>query len=155
MKPYIHEDVVFVWNLEKAVGKGGANSVLSDVSYIQWYYVLGAAHPEGNPARQAVYRQVKVTGTCTGLDDDPLVKAITIHQQSLKHPIVDGRISAIPGGASGGLRVGGGKAFFVVRLAGRFAYMFPNIWPRLDLIPGCPASVAKAVQDIIPRIPSG
>jgi hypothetical protein len=94
MKPYIHENKVFVWNLDNSVGKGAANSVQSDVSYIQWYYVLGAAHPEVTPERRAVYKQVKVTGACSGREDDPLVRAITIHQQSLQHPIVDGRLAS-------------------------------------------------------------
>ncbi len=40
-----------MWNLECSVGKGGANTVASDVSYLQWYYVLAAANPLTVPDR--------------------------------------------------------------------------------------------------------
>jgi hypothetical protein len=152
MKPYIHQGDLLMWNLEASVGKGGANNVPSDVCYLQWYYVLAAAWSETPPDRKALYGQVRITGTCTGRSDDPLVKAITSHQQGMNHPVVDGRASVVPG-AAGNIRLGG-SAFFVLRLGARFATMYPHTWPRLDLIPGCPPAVAKAIQATIPRLPS-
>ena len=93
---------------------------------------------------------MQITGTCTGFADDPLVKSITIHQTALQHPIIDGRISV----ATGDGRVGP-NAFFILRLSARLSDMFPQAWPRLDLIPTCPALVAAAVKDCIPRVNVG
>ena len=149
MKPYIHYGAS-LWNLHASVGKFGHNNVQSDVCYIQWYYTLAAEHPETPQERKEVYKYVRVTGSCTGRDDDPLVKSITIHQQGLHHAIIDGRISPLPGEA-GNLRVGD-KAFFVIRLGARIATMFPKYWPRLDLMPRCPPSVAQAVLEAIPKV---
>jgi hypothetical protein len=150
MKPYLHDNTIFMWNLHNSVGKGGMNNVNSDVSYLQWYYTLAADFAETPPERKAVYRNVKITGSCTGRDDDPLVQAITIHQKGLNHPVIDGRASALPG-VAGGARVGE-KAFFVIRLGARLAAMFPKQWPRLDQMPKCPASVVAAVMEAVPKL---
>jgi len=150
MKPYLlpaGNSYHFQWNLDCSVGKGGANSLACDVSYIQWYYTLAAVHPLTPPDRRAIYQKVRVSGTCRGTDDDPLVAAIFAHQRALSHPQVDGRISV----AQGSGKVGE-SAFFVFRLGARFANMFPLVWPRLDLIPTCPSTVAQAVRDAIPSV---
>ena len=135
------------WNLDKSVGKGASNSSREDVTYIQWYYTLAAESPLIDRARAAIYAQVRITGTCTGRDDDPLVKAIIAHQTFLRHPVIDGRVSV----AHGNGKVGS-NAFFVFRLGARLADMYPNEWPRLDKIKKCPDGVKKAVARCIPRI---
>ncbi len=150
MKPYIHSAgniFHFQWNLDCSVGKGGANSLVSDVSYVQWYYTLAAEHPLTPEDRKAIYRKVRVLGICRGTDDDPLVAAIFAHQRALNHPLIDGRISVAHG--SGKI---GAAAFFILRLGARLANMHPNVWPRLDLIPSCPPLVAQAVHAAIPSI---
>lgn len=150
MKPYLHAAgniIHFQWNLGCSVGKGGANSSQCDVSYIQWYYTLAAQHPLTPEDRKVIYRKVRVTGSCHGTDEDPVVAAIIAHQRHLQHPKVDGKISVAHG--SGMI---GSKAFFVLRLGARLANMYPNVWPRLDLIPNCPALVAQAVREAIPII---
>src|SRR5262245_60214028 len=96
MKPYIHIDTMH-WNLSSSVGKLAQNSDAAYVSYIQWYYTLAAEHPDTPDERKRVYREVRVTGTCSGRDDDLLVKAILIHQRALNHPVIDGRISPAHG----------------------------------------------------------
>jgi hypothetical protein len=150
MKPYLHpagSALHFQWNVDCSVGKGGANSMAADVSYIQWYYVLASENPLTPEDRKIIYRKVSITGTCRGTDDDPLVAAIFAHQRALSHPQIDGRISVAHG--SGKL---GASAFFVFRLGARFANMYPNVWPRLDLIPRCPGAVAQAVRLCIPLV---
>lgn len=151
MKAYVHAGD-FTWDLDASVGKHGQNSNPADVSYIQWYYTLAAEHPLTPPERKQVYQQVKVTGSCSGRDDDPLVQAILIHQRTLKHPVIDGRIDPAPGHA-GNIKIGDNLAHFVFRLSARLADMFPQFWPRLDAIPRCPDVVAKAVNDAIPKVP--
>jgi hypothetical protein len=153
MKPYIHVAGAthhFQWNLDCSVGKGGANSLACDVAYIQWYYTLAAAHPLTTPERRPIYEKVRITGTCRGTDDDPLVAAILAHQQALSHPYIDGRISVATG--SGKI---GASAFFILRLGARLANMFPHYWPRLDLMPHCPIQVIQAVRSAIPSVPTG
>jgi hypothetical protein len=139
----------YMWNLDASVGKGGANSNECDITYIQWYYTLAAAHPLTPEERKADYRKVSITGKCSGQDSDPLVQAIYAHQRHLRHPEIDGRISV----ARGEGKVGS-TAFFVYRLGCRFADMYPNLWPRLDWIPGCPPSVASAVRNAVPKLPN-
>jgi hypothetical protein len=150
MKPYVHSAgsiAHFQWNVDCSVGKGGTNNLIPDVSYIQWYYSLAAENPLTPADRQEIYKKVVVDGHCRGTDDDPLVVAITTHQRALNHFQIDGRISVAT--ASGKV---GPTAFFVLRLGARFANMFPQYWPRLDLIPRCPATVAQAVKAAIPHI---
>jgi hypothetical protein len=135
-----------MWNLEHSVGKGGQNSSAVDTSYIQWYYTLAAKNVLTVPDRRAIYGRVKVTGICSGQDGDPLVDAIIAHQRGISHPVIDGRISVAHGTGKIGL-----KAFFVLRLGARLAYMYPRLWPRLDLMPECPTIVAQAALEAIPH----
>jgi hypothetical protein len=81
------------------------------------------------------------------LESRLLVAAIFAHQKALHHPQIDGRISVAHG--SGKI---GASAFFVLRLGARLANMYPNVWPRLDFIPNCPALVVQAVREAIPSV---
>jgi hypothetical protein len=146
MRPYIYGPK-FMWNLDCSVGKGGANSIGTDVSFIQWYYTLAAGFQLTDPANKEVYQKVRITGICNGSDSDPLVAAILIQQRSMRHPIIDGKVSVVT--ATGKV---GANAFFLLRLGARFAIMFPNAWPRLDLIPTCPSSVRQAVLAAVPNL---
>lgn len=43
MKPYLLQagnTLHFQWNLHCSVGKGGANSIIEDIAYLQWYYAM-------------------------------------------------------------------------------------------------------------------
>jgi len=150
MKPWLHHfgpKAHFHWNLECSVGKHGQNSLACEVSYIQWYYTLAAKNAKTPLDRRAVYSKVAVSGMCLGTDADPLVQAILIHQKALHHPVIDGKVSV----AHGDGRIGQ-NAFFILRLNARLSDMYPEVWPRLDLIPGCPALVADAVRACVPRV---
>lgn len=146
MKPYIYGPK-FMWNLDGSVGKGGLNSNIPDVSFIQWYYTLAANFHLTTPENQAIYRRVSVTGSCRGNDSDPLVAAIIAQQRGMNHPTIDGKVSVVTG--AGKLT---DKAFFLLRLEARFAVMFPNAWPRLDLIPNCPPSIREISVAAIPSL---
>ena len=137
----------FMWNLDSSVGKGGANSHIPDVSFIQWYYTLAAGFHLTDEANKIAYRNVKITGSCNGSDSDPLVAAIITQQRSMNHPYVDGKVSVVTGTGKVGA-----SAFFLLRLEARFAIMYPNAWPRLDLIPACPTTVAEASRGAIPNL---
>jgi hypothetical protein len=141
-----HYDIL--WNIDCSVGRGGQNSLAADVKYIQWYYNTAATNAETPAERREIYRQVQVTGKCTGNDNDPLVRAILAHQRALSHPTIDGRVSV----ARSGVKIGD-TAFFVLRIGARLARMFPQQWPRLDLIPTCPAEVAAQAKACVPVLP--
>jgi hypothetical protein len=146
MKPYVYGPK-FMWNIDSSVGKGGANSNVADVSFLQWYYTLAANFHLTTPENQAVYRAVKITGSCTGRDNDPLVAAIFAQQRGMNHPFIDGKVSVVTG--SGKVS---DKAFFLIRLEARFAVMYPDAWPRLDRIPGCPSSVLDIARYAVPNL---
>jgi hypothetical protein len=137
----------FMWNLDCSVGKAGQNSNPTDVSFIQWYYTLAANFHLTTPECKQVYRNVRITGGCQGHDGDPLVLAIMAQQRSMGHPTVDGKVSVVTGQGKVG-----SVAFFLLRLEARLAVMYHNCWPRLDLIPGCPAPVAAASKEAIPNL---
>jgi hypothetical protein len=146
MQPYVYGPK-FMWNIDSSVGKAASNNILCDVSFIQWYYVLASEFHLTDPERKALYREVKITGTCNGTDRDPLVQAIIAQQQTMNHPQIDGKVSVVRG--SGKINA---NAFFLLRLEARFAIMYPREWPRLDLIPKCPPSVAQASRYAIPTL---
>jgi hypothetical protein len=146
MKPYIYGPK-FMWNLDCSVGKNGQNSVPADVMFIQWYYTVASGFHLTTPENKEIYRKVKITGGCSGMDSDPLVAAIVAQQRGMGHPVVDGRVSVVSG--SGHV---GEKAFFLLRLEARFAVMYPNAWPRLDLIPGCPGAVMAVARNAVPNM---
>ena len=100
MHPYVYGPK-FMWNLDCSVGKGGANSIASDVSFIQWYYTHAAGFHLTEPGNKEIYRKVKITGTCNGTDNDPLVAAIFAQQRSMNHPFVDGKVNVVTGPGKG------------------------------------------------------
>lgn len=146
MKPYIYGPK-FMWNLDCSVGKNAANNIPADVSFLQWYYTLSANFHLTNPDDKTIYRRVSISGRCDGTDRDPLVAAITAQQRAMHHSTIDGKASVVTGTGKVG-----DKAFFVIRLQARFAVMYPNLWPRLDLIPGCPGPVADIARYAIPNL---
>lgn len=146
MTPVVYSNN-WMWNIDASVGKGGQNSNQEDVSYIQWYYWLAARNAETPPERKAIYINVEISGKCTGLDSDPLVKAIIAHQTHLQHPIIDGKISV----ASVGGKVAT-SAFFVYRIGARLCRMNKALWPRLDRIDTCPLKVAQASLRALPDL---
>ena len=149
MRPYIHTYASrnrIVWVTDCSVGKDAENTLPVDVAYLQWYYTMAASYEETSPQHKLIYRNVAVTGTCTGLESDPLVQAILVQQKDFGHPVIDGKASVVHG--SGFVD---NKAFFVIRLSALFAVMQPRAWPRLDLIPSCPTQVAQASLQAIPH----
>lgn len=146
MQPYVYGPK-FMWNLNCSVGKGGANNIAADVSFIQWYYTLAANFHLTDEGNKAIYRKVRITGICSGTDSDPMVAAIIAQQRSMNHPQVDGKISVVTG--TGKI---GASAFFLLRLEARFAIMYPNAWPRLDLIPTCPGSILQVSRSTVPNM---
>jgi hypothetical protein len=146
MQPYVYGPK-FMWTIDCSVGKGGQNSIPSDVSFIQWYYTLAATFHLTEQANKDIYKNVRITGACNGTSNDPLVAAIMAQQRSMNHPTIDGKVSVVTGSGKTGA-----VAFFLLRLEARFAIMYPNVWPRLDLIPNCPASIKDISRAAVPNL---
>jgi len=150
MRPIILSDRFF-WNLHQSVGKNASNSNPTDVGFVQWSFVQATTHPGGmDPADLHVYGAVRVTGACSGRDDDPLVAAILALQRNARRRkpamLVDGHVSV----AHDSITYAPHAAFLILDLCTAFAGWYPNAYPRLDLMPGCPADVAAAVRNTIP-----
>ena len=151
MRPIILNNWFF-WNLDQSVGKSASNGDPTDVSLAQWFYTQLAAHPAGVPPdHMPIYRAVQVSGGCTGRDDDPLVAAILTTQKvsNAGKPTytVDGHISVV----HGGVFYAPTTPFLILQMSTTLAGWHPNVYPRLDLIPGCPPNVANAVRKAIPH----
>lgn len=141
----------FYWNIDQSVGRNASNSDSVDISLVQWSFVLATSHDHGIPADGLqLYRAVQVTGFCNGRDDDPLVRAILAMQKNVhaRHPAstIDGHISV----AYGDGRYAPGTAFLILDICYAFAHWFPNAYPRLDLVPGCPSAIIRSVRGAIP-----
>lgn len=76
-----------------------------------------------------------------------MVAAIIAQQRFMNHPQVDGKISVVTGTGKNSA-----SAFFLLRLEARFAIMYPNAWPRLDLIPTCPGSILQVSRSTVPNM---
>lgn len=138
----------FMWNIDNSVGKGASNANPADVAFLQWYYTLAADFHLTDASHRETYRKVKITGSCSGRDDDPLVAAILLQQKSMSHPFIDGKVNSVTGNG----KAGNTYAFFLLRLEARFACMFPELWPRLDLIRNCPTTVKEAAKYAVPQL---
>ncbi|WP_139350297.1 hypothetical protein [Rhodanobacter sp. C03] len=151
MRPIVLSDQFF-WNLHQSVGKNASNGNSMDISFVQWSFVEACARESGIPAATLqIYRSVRVTGSCSSRDDDPLVAAILamqghVHSQR-PHTVIDGHISV-----ANGILYAPGAEFLILDINLAIAGWYPNLYPRLDLIPGCPAAIANVSRQAIPRV---
>lgn len=136
------------FNVSARVGKGQLNDVI-DVQLVQFFLKqIGEQNGLRNdPEALAICRAVNPTGTV----DDATVAAITAFQQHRrrKHPntVADGIISPARGGTGGLYAEGTPWAILPMNTAIRTA--FPELWPRLQDIPGCPTLVAaKTIESV-------
>jgi hypothetical protein len=148
------QETIILWSIETSVGLNAQNSNSEDISYVQFYYTLAAKDIRFSQDRRDVYAQVSVTGQCDGTDNDPLVNAIWIDEQALNHPFKDSKLSVVQN-PEGMIPPGENTAWMILRLGARFCSMYPDIWPRIDKIPGCPEAIKQAVLRAIIRVPDG
>ena len=136
----------FYWNIDANVGAGSPNRN-DDVQLVQLAYAIMAARPDTPAGDKAVYALVRPGFPCTGLEADPLVRAIRTHQ-ARRGGTQDGHVSVIAAN-SGIYPYGTGAAvFMLIALVNNIFDAMPANFPRLDKHKACPpalrASVVKA-----------
>lgn len=148
VKPYVQPGApfYFYWNVSANVGQGSPN-LRDDLDLVQFAYSFLAVNPKVNlsAADRAIFAAVTPGGPCSGLDSDPLVKAIRRHQQ-LRGGMQDGHVSVIPPNTYTYPTPGGGQMqFMLLSLNVQFHDLQPDVYPRLDLIKLCPGALKATV----------
>ena len=136
----------FYWNIDANVGAGSPNRN-DDVQLVQLAYAIMATRPDTPAGDKAAYALVRPGFPCTGLEADPLVRAIRTHQ-ARRGGTQDGHVSVIA--ANSGIYPYGAGAvvFMLIALVNTIFDAMPANFPRLDKHKACPpalrASVVKA-----------
>lgn len=140
-KPGLPSLPVF-FNLDGVVGAAPAVNNQEDVLLIQFIFsVMGASPLPTTPASvTSLFRAVRVTGSI----DAQTIAAIRAEQELRKKDnpstVVDGRVSPAVGGY-----VYGGGTYSIAQLNDNLQNRNVGVWPRIDLIPNCPAGLRAMV----------
>lgn len=130
------------FNLDGVVGASPAANLQEDVLLIQFIFSVMGANPLPTTAASmtAIFKAVSVTGSI----DAQTIAAIRAEQEDRKSrtpsTVVDGRVSP----AVGGYTYGGGT-YSIAQLNENLQHRNVGVWPRIDLIPGCPAGLRTMV----------
>lgn len=133
----------FYWNIDANVGAGSPNHA-DDVQLVQMAYAIMATRPDTPPSDKATYALVKPGMPCTGLEADPLVRAIRNHQ-ARRGGAQDGHVSVITTNSGVYPHGDGAVAFMLVPLVNNIFDAMPADFPRLDKHRGCPPALRVSV----------
>lgn len=133
----------FWWNVDAKVGFGSPNRQ-EDVELVQFGYTFLAKSPLATPELKAAIAAVRLGSACTGRDDDPLVRAIRLHEK-VRGTSTDGYVSVMPGSTFNYTYQGHAKSYLIATLVINIAQATPMVYPRIDLAPGCPSTLKTAV----------
>jgi hypothetical protein len=136
------------FNVSYSVGKGQMNDVI-DVLLVQF---LLRRIGELNGFRGDTHTVVKcLLVNPTGRLDDATVAAITAVQQWMRRErpavVVDGIVSTIR--ERGAPYYTKDAPYVILVLNDGMRQFYPKLWPRLQDVPGCPASIAAEVTDML------
>lgn len=139
---------VIFWNIEGNVGAYSPNRQ-DDVDLVQMGYVALAKSPLAkiSEATRQLAKQIVPGARCDGTPNDPLVKVIKSHQAD-RGGTQDGHVSVI---SSTSGSYDGQHAFLLVILNNNIALVSPEVFPRMDKIPGCPPTLAAKVREACTR----
>jgi hypothetical protein len=136
------------FNLDSSVGHHGQNSRPEDIQLVQFLLHqiaegAKASRPGGEARRQ---RMLKVP--LSGNVDDATIDAIRAWQEGRKEEaatvVIDGRVSV-----ARGTFYAPGAEWTIADLNAIFRMLFPNIWPRLQDHPKCPALLKTRVPQVL------
>jgi len=139
------------FNVDGVVGASPAENYREDVLLVQFALVVIArsTFPTTDRNLVAAAKDVKLTGV---IDAATIagIRAIQEYEKEVRPgQIVDGRVSPARGGYSYG-----GRAVWAIGALNRCMQMCNvNIWPRIDLIAGCPAELKKLVTRTVAGLP--
>lgn len=138
----------FFWNVDANVGALSPNKP-EDVHLIQFGYSLMSRLPTIDADLRVIYARVRVGVACTGREDDPLIQAIRAHQRK-RGGTQDGHVSPIRAGGQYS-DSDGPHTFMLTAINNNVFDSAPRVYPRLDLISGCPTLVSAAVLAVFAR----
>jgi len=133
----------FFWNVDANVGAASPNNT-DDVQLVQFGYFFKANAAATPPEIRPILAQVKVGIPCTGLEDDPLVKAIRAHQRT-RAGTQDGHVSVIKTSNGVYFDATGGHAFMLISIVNNLFDAMPADFPRIDKHPQCPAALKATI----------
>jgi hypothetical protein len=132
------------FNVDGVVGAAPAANNREDVMLVQFILKSIGEKPQDQmtPDEKAVFQAVNVTGVC----DAATINAIKLVQRK-KHSVnpgivVDGRVSP----ARGGSYSYGGGVWTIAIINDLMQDKNTDVWPRIDLMPGCPPEVRSMVK---------
>ncbi len=136
------------WSVTAKVGLHSPN-LRDDVDFVQMGYQHMARHPAVKPLLkpdlEAALAKIKLGDNCTGQEDDPLVICIRLHEK-YRGGTQDGFVSPVHHGEFSYIDKTGAHAKITLMLSDNLAQLNPEIFPRLDKINGCPATLAAKVR---------
>jgi len=146
-RPMISNLPIF-FNVDTSVGKSGQNSSKEDILLVQFLLKATAevapnGKGDGEASRQRALK-VPVTGVADDLTMDGIHAWQEARKRSLPATIIDGRVDP----ARGVFYAKGGE-WTIVDLNGIFRTLFPNIWPRLQDHPKCPAILKRRFAQVM------
>jgi hypothetical protein len=133
----------FFWNIDANVGAASPNKT-EDVQLVQLGYSILSTAVNQSASLKAISAKVQVGATCTGRDDDPLVKAIRAHQAE-RGGTQDGHVSTIKTQNGVYFDSSGGHTFMLTALINIIFDAQPADFPRIDKLPACPPALKAVV----------
>lgn len=131
------------FNVDGSVGHMGENSSTEDILLVQYFlHTVASLTPSSSAAGEA--RRLRILATpVTGFCDEATIDGIRAWQE--------GRKTTMPGTVVDG-KVSHARAYFygaagfwtIVDLNLMFKKLFPNVWPRIQDAPECPALLQAA-----------
>ena len=141
VKPFIVKkgaNDAFFWNIDSNVGLNSPNK-LEDVQLVQFGYFALGQNPKTDPAEKPVYAAVQPGAAYSGGQNDPLTKAILLHQKT-RGGTQDGHVSVIKGSG-----IYDGKNTFMLIALDNNILDLTRDYPRIDKHAKCPAALKAAV----------
>jgi hypothetical protein len=146
----------FALNLSHPVGPQCPNQA-DDVQLVKFGYFCKGSNPAGfakDPSAQPIWLKVAenngLSAHYTGGVNEPLTTAIWYHQ-NLINGIKDGKVSPF---RDNNTQYSDGRVYrdYVLgELIANMCDLYKQLWPRIDLIPGCPSFLAISIRNLIPN----
>jgi hypothetical protein len=101
-------------------------------------------------AETDAYSKIKLGATCSGREDDPLVRAIRAHEES-RGGTQDGVVSPISQGHIVYTDATGPHALIIVALNNSLKDVLGDTYPHIDQHPECPAELKNLARGYFSR----
>lgn len=123
----------FIWNLTLPVGTGQPNKI-DDVELVRLGYFWSMKVPAFNsaPGGQKLMSMITNLGTRGGFV--PLLGEIIVEHEKVRGGTQDGKITPARGHIT---EYDANHSWIIVKLSKNISFVFPGIFPRLDLIENC------------------